>query len=75
MKEAENISMNYGAQKIAVISGVGVREYYSKLGYHLENNYMVKEIISQQKRCIVFEITIIVTIIGILISIFIDIYL
>lgn len=28
--------------KIAVISGVGVREYYRKRGYHLEDEYMVK---------------------------------
>lgn len=28
--------------KMAVISGVGVREYYRKRGYHLEDEYMVK---------------------------------
>ena len=26
-----------------VISGIGVREYYEKRGYHYENNFMVKE--------------------------------
>jgi len=30
--------------KIAIISGVGVREYYRKLGYELEGEYMVKNI-------------------------------
>ena len=25
-----------------MISGVGTRHYYAKLGYHLENTYMVK---------------------------------
>jgi elongator complex protein 3 len=30
--------------KIAVISGVGVRDYYRKLGYRLQDDYMVKEI-------------------------------
>jgi len=41
--EAENIAKNeYHSQKIFVISGVGVRDYYAKLGYGLENYYMVK---------------------------------
>jgi len=30
--------------KIAVISGIGTREYYKKLGYNYENTYMVKEL-------------------------------
>ncbi len=30
--------------RVAVISGVGAREYYKKLGYKLEDSYMVKEI-------------------------------
>lgn len=42
---AEKISQEeFGAKKIAVISGVGVREYYSKLGYRLEKTYMVKKL-------------------------------
>jgi elongator complex protein 3 len=44
MEEAENITRKYKKKKIYVISGVGVREYYKKLGYHLEDEYMVKEI-------------------------------
>jgi|AntAceMinimDraft_18_1070375.scaffolds.fasta_scaffold03461_8 elongator complex protein 3 len=31
-------------KKIAVISGVGVRKYYQKLGYSLQDTYMVKNI-------------------------------
>lgn len=42
MEEAEKISFNEKVKKISVISGVGVREYYEKLGYKLENTYMVK---------------------------------
>jgi elongator complex protein 3 len=42
MKEAENITRKNNIKKLSVISGVGVREYYKKLGYKLENNYMVK---------------------------------
>jgi len=43
--EAEKISKKeFEAKKIAVISGVGVRGYYRKLGYRLENTYMVKDL-------------------------------
>ncbi|MDD5071158.1 MAG: tRNA uridine(34) 5-carboxymethylaminomethyl modification radical SAM/GNAT enzyme Elp3 [Patescibacteria group bacterium] len=42
MKEAEKIAKGCGFKKIIVISGIGVREYYKKLGYKLENTYMVK---------------------------------
>jgi len=45
IKEAEKITKKeFGLSKIAVISGVGVREYYKKLGYKLKNEYMVKEV-------------------------------
>ena len=42
---AEIIAKNYGFNKIAVIAGVGTREYYkNKCGYHLpkDSTYMVK---------------------------------
>ena len=44
MKKAEEISQQNGWNKIAVISGVGVRGYYKKLGYRLTDTYMVKKI-------------------------------
>ncbi|MDD3102415.1 MAG: tRNA uridine(34) 5-carboxymethylaminomethyl modification radical SAM/GNAT enzyme Elp3 [Patescibacteria group bacterium] len=44
MREAEEISEKLGYKKIAVIAGVGVREYYRKLGYKLEKTYMVKSL-------------------------------
>ncbi|PIN90017.1 tRNA uridine(34) 5-carboxymethylaminomethyl modification radical SAM/GNAT enzyme Elp3 [Candidatus Pacearchaeota archaeon CG10_big_fil_rev_8_21_14_0_10_32_14] len=44
MKEAEEISSKNGFKKIAVISGVGVREYYKKMGYELDGEYMVKKL-------------------------------
>ena len=40
--EAEKICKKNKAYQLAVISGVGVREYYKKFGYRLENTYMVK---------------------------------
>lgn len=44
MAEAEKIAREAGYKKLAVISGVGVREYYRKLGYTLEETYMVKSL-------------------------------
>ncbi len=41
---AEDIARKKGYKKMAIISGVGVREYYKKLGYSLERSYMVKRI-------------------------------
>ena len=44
MKKAEEIARKNGKNKIVVISAVGTRGYYQKLGYYLEGPYMVKEI-------------------------------
>ncbi len=40
--EAERIAREAGYEKLAIISGVGVREYYKNRGYELEGTYMVK---------------------------------
>jgi elongator complex protein 3 len=43
MEEAERIARDeHGSSKISVISGVGVRNYYAKLGYFLDGPYMSK---------------------------------
>ncbi|HLD22069.1 MAG TPA: tRNA uridine(34) 5-carboxymethylaminomethyl modification radical SAM/GNAT enzyme Elp3, partial [Patescibacteria group bacterium] len=46
MQEAEKIAKEAGYKKIAVIAGIGVREYFRKLGYTLEGcgEYMVKNL-------------------------------
>jgi len=45
MEEAEKITKKeFKIKKLSVISGVGVRGYYRKLGYRLEDTYMVKEL-------------------------------
>lgn len=41
--EAEKISQKNKAKELAIISGVGVRGYYRKLGYKLKNTYMIKK--------------------------------
>ncbi|CAP80313.1 Elongator subunit [Penicillium rubens] len=43
MEEAERIAREeHGSRKISVISGVGVRSYYARLGYFLDGPYMSK---------------------------------
>ncbi len=42
MAEAERIAVEEGYHRVAVIAGIGVREYFRKLGYVLEEEYMVK---------------------------------
>lgn len=41
---AQDIATTYYKNKIVVISGVGAREYYRKLGYVREGPYMVKKV-------------------------------
>ena len=43
---AEEISKKEGVKKLAIISGVGVRNYYRKRGYRLEDTYMTKKLIT-----------------------------
>jgi elongator complex protein 3 len=43
MAEAERIARDeFGCGRLAVIAGIGAREYYRRLGYALEDTYMVK---------------------------------
>ncbi|XP_043476926.1 elongator complex protein 3 [Leptopilina heterotoma] len=46
MEEAERIArVEHRSNKIAVISGVGTRNYYRKLGYELDGPYMSKSLV------------------------------
>lgn len=46
MEEAERIACNeHGSHKISVISGVGTRNYYRKIGYELDGPYMSKSLL------------------------------
>lgn len=52
--EAEQIirkinSHHSNIKKIAIIAGIGVREYYKKSGYKLEGTYMVKNLTKRSK--------------------------
>ncbi len=44
LKKAEQIAKHHRKKKLIIISGIGVREYYRKLGYKREGPYMVKRI-------------------------------
>lgn len=46
MEEAERIALEeHGSIKLSVISGVGTRNYYRKLGYELDGPYMSKSLL------------------------------
>lgn len=45
VEKAEKIARaEFGLKKISVISGIGVKNYFRKIGYKLENTYMVKNL-------------------------------
>ncbi|NCC70084.1 tRNA uridine(34) 5-carboxymethylaminomethyl modification radical SAM/GNAT enzyme Elp3 [bacterium] len=44
IKEAEKITLEYKIKKIAVISGIGVKEYYKKNGFEKSGTYMIKNL-------------------------------
>ncbi len=49
LAEAERIALcEFSMKQIAILSGVGAREYYRSEGYKLENGYMIKELKPEQ---------------------------
>jgi len=44
IKEAEEIAIKNGFMKMAIIAGTGVRNYYRKFDYNLEESYMIKNL-------------------------------
>jgi elongator complex protein 3 len=45
LKEAENIAVDNGKEDVAIISGIGSRNYYRKFGYEKVGPYMMKKLI------------------------------
>ena len=45
LMEAENIAIDNGKDEIAIISGIGSRNYYRKFGYEKNGPYMMKKLI------------------------------
>jgi len=48
--KAEEIAKANNFKKIVIIAGVGVRDYYRKQGYYLENTFMVKKLVKEKSR-------------------------
>ena len=44
LKEAENIAVDNGKDEMAIISGIGSRNYYRKFGYEKVGPYMMKKL-------------------------------
>lgn len=44
LKEAEDLAVENGKDEIAIISGIGTRNYYRKFGYERKGPYMAKKI-------------------------------
>ncbi len=44
IERAEALMKEHGLKKSAIIAGVGVREYYKRFGYALDDTYMVKHL-------------------------------
>jgi ELP3 family radical SAM enzyme/protein acetyltransferase len=66
---AEEISKKNGYEQIAIISGIGVRDYYRKRGYELRGSYMMKNIESR------LNYTLIITTVVLLLAIIMRAYL
>ena len=45
LKEAENIASDNGKENVAIISGIGSRNYYRKFGYEKVGPYMMKDLL------------------------------
>jgi len=45
IQKAEEIAADGGYEKISIISGIGVREYYRKYGYEFDGIYMTKKLV------------------------------
>lgn len=43
LQEAEKLAQENGYERIAVIAGIGTRQYYAKHGYALRGSYMLKD--------------------------------
>jgi ELP3 family radical SAM enzyme/protein acetyltransferase len=72
LKEAEKLVQKHNINKISIISGVGVREYYEKNGYTLNNNTQYMEKYINTNIDIYYEYFIISLIILIMISMLFD---
>ena len=52
IKKAEELAFHHYMKGTVVISGIGVRGYYEKIGYHLHNHFMKKQFSFTKTQCI-----------------------
>lgn len=64
---AEDICSKHGYEKVAIISGIGVRDYYRKRGYELRGSYMMKEI-TRPKMAMIWYISLLLVLLAIIIT-------
>lgn len=64
---AEDISSKHGYEQMAIISGIGVRDYYRKRGYELRGSYMMKNI-EPPKLPLIWFLSLLAIILAVLIS-------
>ena len=64
----EEIALENDFEKIVVISGIGVKNYYKKLGYHKEGTFMVKSLKTFKHYLLDFVYFILCIIVGIVIA-------
>lgn len=62
---AEDICSKHRYDKVAIISGIGVRDYYRKRGYDLRGSYMMKDI-QAPKMSTIWIISVVILLIAIL---------
>jgi elongator complex protein 3 len=62
LKKAEAIALDNNYTKIAIISAIGVREYYRRLGYNLDGTYMTKDLHRRKVNILYIIITILIAI-------------
>ena len=75
IQKAEEICKFYSYDGVVIISGIGVRDYYEKkLGYHLENHYMVKEF-NKTKSNLIISVILFIILYIITFYIFINIFI
>jgi elongator complex protein 3 len=65
---AEIIALKEGYDQMAIISGIGVRDYYRKRGYTLRGTYMMKDLFALDESNLMSRILIISVLLAFLIA-------
>ena len=69
ISKAELIAWNHGYKEMAIISAVGTRDYYRKMGYYLKDTYMMKQLTDPYANYKQSIIILLVTVFSIILSV------